>query len=257
MRIGLIDGDIFAYRYAFSNQQIFDFGAGGIGEYTDMSQAVRDIDQSLRVIADEIKADGLIICLTGAKNFRKRINPSYKANRKKNVPPTLLADVRQYFLEEYQCEIWPDCEADDVMGVLQTRPGKDKTIIVSTDKDMLTIPGSLYNPMHNTKTVVKPEEALYAFYTQVLTGDAVDGYSGVPGIGPKRAEKILRPWLEAEGSSEDLGLRLWAACLDTFHDRGLKTREAIMQARMARILTWELWDEERQKVKLWEPPVET
>jgi 5'-3' exonuclease len=46
---------------------------------------------------------------------------------------------------------------------------------------------------------VSPEEADHWFWTQCLTGDPVDGYKGVPGIGAKGAEKILAkiaedPW---------------------------------------------------------------
>lgn len=35
-------------------------------------------------------------------------------------------------------------------------------------------------------------EAMYSFYLSLLTGDPTDNIEGVPGIGPKRAEKILK-----------------------------------------------------------------
>ena len=47
------------------------------------------------------------------------------------------------------------------------------------------------------------------FLTQVLTGDTADGYKGVPGIGPKKAEAILGPrpdWAAVEKAYIDAGL---------------------------------------------------
>jgi len=56
-------------------------------------------------------------------------------------------------------------------------------------------------PYKGTRTQDKPkhlnllrdeDDTLYTFYTQVLTGDRVDNIPGLHGIGPKKAEKILK-----------------------------------------------------------------
>ena len=76
----------------------------------------------------------------------------------------------------------PELE-DDAMGIYATaNPGN---IICSPDKDMRQIPGKLYD-MKETVTI-DPVEGAKWHLIQTLAGDQTDGYSGVPGIGIKRA----------------------------------------------------------------------
>lgn len=65
------------------------------------------------------------------------------------------------------------------------------TIICSIDKDLDMIPGWHYNYVNEEKYWMSQEATIKFFYTQVLTGDTADNIRGVPGIGPKKAEKIL------------------------------------------------------------------
>jgi 5'-3' exonuclease len=65
-------------------------------------------------------------------------------------------------------------------------------IICTTDKDLNMIRGWHYNMRKNEKFWVDEDDTLYTFYTQVLTGDRVDNIPGLHGIGPKKAEKILK-----------------------------------------------------------------
>ena len=77
------------------------------------------------------------------------------------------------------------------LSQLEKKENKD-CIIASIDKDFGTIPGSHFNWSKDIGvTSVDEKEADYNFYLQVLTGDATDGYAGCPGIGPKRAERLL------------------------------------------------------------------
>jgi DNA polymerase-1 len=73
-------------------------------------------------------------------------------------------------------------------------------------------------------------------------GDATDGYGGCPGIGPKTAEKLL----DKHGA-------VWKTVVDAYLKAGLTEEDAIMNARMARILRAEDWDFENNEVKLWTP----
>lgn len=247
-RIALIDGDIFAYRYAFSNQETFDFGDTGTGEFLDKKAALKDVDRDMINVAKAIKATSLLVCLSGATNFRKKLNPNYKANRKGRKEPKLLKAIRHHFLREYPCEMYSNCEADDVLGILHTKPQKEKTTIVSIDKDMRTLPGDLYNPWKELKEHMTKEEADNAFYMQTLMGDPIDGYAGIPHVGPKRATDIL------SDIRSDKPYDIWLGIVAAYEDRGLTKSDALMNARMARILTWDLWDEKSQEVIYWEPP---
>jgi len=85
------------------------------------------------------------------------------------------------------------------------------------------------------------EDAQRNFYTQVLTGDTTDGYKGIPGIGPKKAEAIL-------GSRPD-----WGIVIHAYQKAGMTETDAKSQARLARILRWSEWDASEGTLKLWEP----
>mgnify|MGYP003859969237 CR=1 FL=1 len=59
-------------------------------------------------------------------------------------------------IDEYQAVIYPNLEADDVMGILATKPSKgERKIICSIDKDLRQIPGHLYNGESLTKNSKK------------------------------------------------------------------------------------------------------
>jgi len=84
----------------------------------------------------------------------------------------------------------------DVVGqrIAQT----EHTCICSIDKDLDQIPGWHYNFVKQIKYKITPEEGLKHFYTQLLTGDRIDNIMGVPGVGPKTAEKILKQCVTEE-----------------------------------------------------------
>ena len=135
-----------------------------------------------------------------------------------------------------------------MIGVRATRPAYSEVceyIIASPDKDLLTVPGLHWDHREEVIHQVSEKQADHFFYTQVLTGDAVDGYSGCPGIGPKKAEKLLE-------SCED-HRDYWIKIVNTYESAGLTEDDAIMNARMARILRWN--DYQDTKVDLWNPPI--
>ena len=139
---------------------------------------------------------------------------------------------------QYNVIVMDSLEADDAMGIYATQhPGN---IIVSPDKDMRQIPGKLYN-LETTQDITAEEGAQW-HYIQTLAGDQTDGYSGVPGIGVKRAETLFNK----EGYS-------WATVVKAFTDKGLTEDDALLNARLARILTINDYDTTRQEPKLWTP----
>jgi DNA polymerase I len=203
----------------------------------------------LNCLADELKLTRVIVTLSSITNFRKKLNPDYKAQRKVVAKPSLLRDIRLWMLEEYETRLVKDLEADDVLGILQTGNHlKGKKIIVSTDKDMLTIPGWNYNPRSKIRKEIDHQAADFNFFRQVLTGDTVDNYKGVPGIGPKKAHRILDQAIP--GHPE----QLWAVIVETYEAAGLTEEDALMNARMAYILRAENYNFEKEEITLWEPP---
>ena len=107
--------------------------------------------------------------------------------------------------------------------------------MVSDDKDLKTIPGKLYRPTLDEKMDISEEQSKRFFLTQCLIGDATDGYAGIPGVGPKAAERLL-------GGRPD-----WGVVQREYAKAGMTRDDAIQQARLARILHWEDWDDEKEK----------
>ena len=64
-------------------------------------------------------------------------------------------------------------------------------VILTKDKDLKTVPSTIWFMQGDNYTEVSEEEADYNHMLQTLTGDATDGIPGCPSIGIKTAEKIL------------------------------------------------------------------
>ena len=77
---------------------------------------------------------------------------------------------------------------------------------------------------------------------QSCSGDQTDGYSGCPGIGVKRATTIF----------EDKGYS-WKTVVQMFKDKDLTEDDALLNARLARILTAKDYDFDRRKPIPWTP----
>jgi 5'-3' exonuclease len=91
---------------------------------------------------------------------------------------------------------------------------------------------------------VTPEEADYWFWTQCLTGDPVDGYKGVPGIGAVSSKKIL----EAAGDNP------WQDIVAAYVKAGQTEEDALRNARLARILRPGEYNSTTKEPILWTPP---
>ena len=167
----------------------------------------------------------------------KKFPQDYKGHRNRKKPCGYKRVIRNLKIEYDVC-IMPELEADDAMGIYATK--LTGNIIVSPDKDMRQIPGKLYN-LEDT-TYITPEEGARWHLIQTLAGDQTDGYSGVPGIGVKRAETLFNK----EGYS-------WQTVIKAFEDKGLTEEDALLNARLARILTDEDYDSKEKQPKLWTP----
>ena len=193
---------------------------------------------------------------TPETRFRNRVLPTYKMNRKATRRPIVYKPLRAWVHEEFETFERPGLEGDDGLGILATRKDDTERIVVSIDKDLKTIPGKLFNYGKPELGIVEvsEDEANYYHFTQTLTGDATDGYSGLPGCGPVGAKKILDPfWVEAEGERWFDCDRAWEAIERAYRKAGLGEEVALMQARVARILRAEDFNFAKREVILWTP----
>ena len=220
----LIDADFIVYKACAAAESEVDFGNDVILVTSNFSDAYRATKRELTKLENKFGSfSSMILFFSDSENFRKKILPEYKGHRNRKKPCGYKRVIKE-LRKEYKVIIKPTLEADDSMGVYATKyPGN---IIVSPDKDMRQIPGTLYN-FEETFTIT-PEEGAKWHLVQSMAGDQTDGYSGVPGIGVKRAEAL-------------------------FKEKGYTQVTALANARLARILTVDDYDFTKKEPKLWTP----
>ena len=236
-----LDTDIFLYRSTSSAEKEVDWGNDVWSLWSDLNDAKEVFREQVEGIGKKLGVDHVVCALSDSKaNYRKDIDPSYKSNRRGTRKPVGYAAMKDWVRHNYNTIMKPGLEGDDCLGILATRPGNE-CIVVSSDKDLKTIPGRLYRPEDDEVLEITLEDADRFFFTQTLTGDVTDGYKGCPGVGPKTAEKILGPRPH------------WGAVEQAYIKAGLTKEDALQQARLARILRWSDWDQEKGEPRLWKP----
>lgn len=268
----LIDADILAYQVSASNEQRIDWGDGVQSLVADFDAAKKAARETIEALVETLKATDFIICLSDDfNNFRKEVYPLYKSNRGESVRPEHLYDVKEWLRATYPTQLRARLEADDVMGILATEPHTGERIIVSSDKDMQTVPALLYNPNKPELKVrrITPEDAERFMLWQAICGDVTDGYPGCPGSGPKAAERLLAGigWETyvhtfksgpRKGQEEvrwrEVELGRWPAIVSAYVKAGLTEQDAVTQVNCARILKH--GDMDGTHVIPWVPQVE-
>ena len=235
----LIDCDFIVYKCCAAAETEIDFGDDVILVTSKFSDAYKCVQRDIEKIKREFPFyEEIILFFTSPNNFRKKILPEYKGHRNRKKPCGFKRVINQ-LKKDYKVIVKDTLEADDTMGIYATKyPGN---IIVSPDKDMKQIPGKLYN--FDETIDITPEEGARWHLIQSMAGDNTDGYSGVPGIGIKRAEKIF----SEKGYT-------WQAVVETFEEKGMTEADAITNARLARILTINDYDEAKKEPILWTAP---
>lgn len=243
--IALLDGDIFAFQSATRGEQTMEFWGGHTATTINLDYAKRNIEARIKTCLDRIGTDRVWVCLSdpGRRYFRHDLWPEYKGHRT-GPPPALLGQMKQYLRDNYEVYDKPLLEADDVLGIIQTQlqsKGITNSVIVSTDKDMLQIPGFHLNSDHVDDGVFErtAEEGALWHLVQTLWGDSTDNYPGRKGTGEKRAPAIAK-----QG---------WAAVVEDFEKIGKTEEDALIQARLAKILHHTDWDKDKQEVIPWTP----
>jgi DNA polymerase-1 len=264
--LALIDGDIVVYQAAFGAETYTDWGDEDdtITISGSKSETRAAIDNLINEIVFAVNADRVLLVFSDSKNFRKDVYKLYKSNRKGNRKPVTHAYGVAYVESKYETMARPRLEADDILGIVATGDIKGLTeeiVVCSIDKDMRSFPCRLFNwrkPELGVETVDRAT-ADFNFFTQILTGDSVDGYPGCPGVGPVKAEKILSPFMVLP--SEVTGVEpylekgsAWLAIVEAYEKKGLDAEDALIQARVARILRANDYDFAAKKPILWTPP---
>ena len=191
----LVDADSLIFASCYSNDKQGQF-------YTDIEDAINKFDQQFMKIVNDLEEKfeiEKVITFNGSKgNFRKKITPVYKANRKKQDLPPLLHDMHEYVKKQYNSVYGYGIETDDLVSAywfsLSKDLGRENVMIVSIDKDYRQFPALIYNYHYNHREVVDitPEEAMFNFYSQMIEGDTADNVNYFKGKGKKFAENYLK-----------------------------------------------------------------
>ena len=235
----LIDADFIVYKCCAATETEIDFGEDLIVVTSSFKEAYNYVERELASIANDLGCfDDSILFFSDSSNFRKVLDPAYKGHRNRKKPCGYKRVINA-LKEDYPVVIMPTLEADDAIGIYATKePGH---IICSPDKDMRQIPGDLYDLSDGIITITKQEGDRWHLI-QTMAGDQTDGYSGVPGIGIKRAAALL----DEHGDT-------WKTVVDAFADKDLDESVALLNARLAKILQVEDYDFTNQKPRLWNP----
>lgn len=129
----------------------------------------------------------------GDGNFRDKIATilPYKGNRDSAHKPKYYKEIKEYLLDRWNAIEVHGQESDDAIGIEQFDNPDKYTVIVSTDKDMNTVPGWHFNWVKGELYYVTLADANRFFFHQMLEGDRTDNIPGITGVGPKTAAKIV------------------------------------------------------------------
>ena len=224
----LIDADFIVYKSCASAEYDIDYGDDVIVVGSSFKEAYGNTIRELNKIKNQYFDGELILFFSDSVNFRKTVDPDYKGHRNRKKPCGYKRVINK-LADNYPLIRMPTLEADDAMGIYAT--SNDDCIIVSPDKDMKQIPGTLYN-LAETFTISE-QDGWEWFLIQTLAGDSTDGYSGAPGFGIKTSAKFFA----------DNGYT-WNSVVKAFKQKGLTEEDALRNARLAKILTSKDYDKE-------------
>ena len=241
----LIDADWLIYNSCCACEQDTRWNDWEHTLYSNRLEILNMIENRLdvyRTIADS-KHD-IVMCFTSYPTFRHEIFPEYKINRIGKRKPLALKSVIKEVKEKYETVSYENLEGDDVLGLLATNGRYKDPIIVSVDKDMRTLPCKLI--ADDEIEHITNKKANRHWFEMSLAGDAGDGILGIKGMGMVTASKTL-------ADIPDTKEALWSKVQETYTKKGYTIADAILNARLTRILREGDYDYNTGEVKLWNP----
>ena len=234
----LIDGDILVYSCGFAS----DAAAKEQGiEAEPVEFCLNGVKETIRSLCEATEATEYIVFLTGKDNFRYKVSPDYKANRKDAAKPYHYDSIRKYIEQHHPCSVSKGEEADDELGRAQVLAEPASSVIISKDKDLDMVAGWHYNwsPKNKEKGMYYTSsiDGLRIFYKQLITGDATDNISGVYRLFGRKATKGLLEPLDIMRNERDM----FQYVLDEAYKGDIDLMDK--QAKLLWIRTNETWEE--------------
>lgn len=191
--------------------------------YTHMTLTTQDgrptgvlhgVLQSVLSLGRKYPSSTMVFCVDSRNSWRKEMCPTYKAHRKnannseRNIASEQIPIVLNLLtLMGFPCLQFDKMEADDIIGYLANKLGQKrwKVRVLSNDKDffqLLSLPYDIevVRPHDSKFQVVREDDVEKEFGIEpsrwaefrALSGDASDNIKAIPGVGPKKALKMLQ-----------------------------------------------------------------
>ena len=185
-----------------------------------------DYVRTVQSLAKSYNCGEIVVLGDGGSNYRKEIYPEYKANRKERYAEQTPEEEAEFleFLAEFQLTMntlkekgyltlkYQGVEADDIAAyIVQNREqyNIDHIWLISTDRDwdLLISPNvSRFSYINRKETTYENWKTTHNYSIEdyitikCLMGDSGDNIPGIPQIGPKRAEGLVKEF----GSAFDI-----------------------------------------------------
>ncbi|CAL4322622.1 5'-3' exonuclease H3TH domain-containing protein [Buchnera aphidicola] len=193
----IVDGTNYLYRAYFAFKNLKNKNGEPIG-------AIYGTLMMLKKIFNKYMPKKIIVVFDHKKkNFRNKIYKKYKSNRPK-IPTKLKIQIKTLvkIINYIGIPILkiPGFEADDIIGTLVNNQKKKKIIILTNDKDMMQLINKNVKILNHHEQIIGEKEVIKKFkitpklikYFLAIVGDRSDNIPGIPGIGIKTAQKILK-----------------------------------------------------------------
>lgn len=132
----LIDGDLLV----FSSCAAIEYGKDP--EEVDFAKITNNIEGRIMNMKNRLNAKKIRIFFSDRGNFRYKVLPEYKANRKNSWLPESLDRAKNHITVLYNGEKEDGLEADDLVAKYQKQDGS--TVIATIDKDIPQVRGWHY-----------------------------------------------------------------------------------------------------------------
>jgi len=211
----LIDGNAIMYRayYGVNKNFVPTLDGMPVGMVYGFSSILLNI-------IEHLNPTNLVITFDcKEKTFRHKMDENYKAHRKPAPDdfypqmPYIEKMVEAFRIPSFKM---PGFESDDLIGSLATKfagnENLDQTYIVSGDLDFTQLVSDRVKLLKVTgrisdSPVYGPAEVMARYGIEVsqmvdfkaITGDSSDNYSGISGVGPKTAQKLLEKFKTIDG----------------------------------------------------------
>lgn len=194
--------------------------------------------RGLRPLVAKYKPDIVYFVLEGKPKHRQNLSDGdYKSNRKTQgeffhaQKASIIEAVKEYF--PFVTVRHPNFECDDVIAtyVYKHASAGDECFVISSDSDFIQLHNvcevTLYNPVKK-KIVEKPE---YDYVTwKALRGDPTDNIPGIPKVGDKTADKLMRnPGLLKEFLSDPIKRQIFERNVNLIRLVDLRSAEDEME----------------------------